>query len=195
MEVPVDTVNSWIKIYSKEYLKSIEREKTVENPESIKTDTIDGTYTSAGRDVIGKKSLWSHYRWPRQKTGLTYSHCQRWDFRTCGSDFKTFKGFRRLSRAYNLRLYPYSSWCNKAGLWENVIQIDLFHVIQLLNNGIKADLLKYREKRFDAERRELCSLRNWVNSIQKIVNDVRDFSIALRIIGKLPEVKSTHKSS
>lgn len=78
---------------------------------------------------------------------------------------------------------------------ENVIQIDLFHVMQLLNNGIKADLLKYREKRFDAERRELCSLRNWVNSIQKIVNDVRDFSIALRIIGKLPEVKSTHKSS
>lgn len=55
VEVPVDTVNSWIKIYSKEYLKSIEREKTVENPESIKTVTIDGTYTSAGRDVIGKK--------------------------------------------------------------------------------------------------------------------------------------------
>lgn len=78
---------------------------------------------------------------------------------------------------------------------ENVIQIDLFHVMQLLNNGIKADLLKYREKRFDAERRELRSLRNWVNSIQKIVNDVRDFSIALRIIGNLPEVKSTHKSS
>jgi len=78
---------------------------------------------------------------------------------------------------------------------ENVIQIDLFHVMQLLNNGIKADLLKYREKRFDAERQELCSLRNWVNSIQKIVNDVRDFSIALRIIGNLPEVKSTHKSS
>ncbi len=67
--------------------------------------------------------------------------------------------------------------------------------MQLLNNGIKADLLKYREKRFDAERRELCSLRNWVNSIQKIVNDVRDFSITLRIIGNLPEVKSTHKSS
>ncbi len=55
VEVPVDTVNSWIKIYSKEYLKSIEREKTVENSESIKTVTIDGTYTSAGRDVIGKK--------------------------------------------------------------------------------------------------------------------------------------------
>lgn len=55
VEVPVDTVNSWIKIYSKEYLNSIERKKTVENPESIKTVTIDGTYTSAGRDIIGKK--------------------------------------------------------------------------------------------------------------------------------------------
>ena len=55
VDVPVDTVNSWIKRHSKEYLKSIEREKTLVNPESIKTVTIDGTYTSAGRDVIGKK--------------------------------------------------------------------------------------------------------------------------------------------
>jgi len=55
VEVPVDTVNSWIKIHSKEYLNSIERKKTVENPKSIKTVTIDGTYTSAGRDIIGKK--------------------------------------------------------------------------------------------------------------------------------------------
>ena len=78
---------------------------------------------------------------------------------------------------------------------EDVLQIDLFHVMQLLNNGIKADLQKYREKRFDAERRELRSLRNWVNSIQKIVNEEHDSSIALRIIGNLPKVKSTHKSS
>jgi len=78
---------------------------------------------------------------------------------------------------------------------EDVLQIDLFHVMQLLNNGIKADIQKYREKRFDAERRELRSLRNWVNSIQKIVNEEHDSSIALRIIGNLPKVKSTHKSS
>jgi len=78
---------------------------------------------------------------------------------------------------------------------EDVIQIDLFHVMQLLNNGIKADLQKYREKRFDAERRELRSLRNWVNSIQKIINDGHDFSISLKIIGYPPEVKPAHKSS
>ncbi len=78
---------------------------------------------------------------------------------------------------------------------EDVLQIDLFHVMQLLNNGIKADLQKYREKRFDAERRELRSLRNWGNSIQKIVNEEHDSSIALRIIGKPPKVKSAHNSS
>ena len=55
VEVPVDTVNSWIKIYSKEYLNSIERKKTVENPESTKTVTNNCTYTSAGRDIIEKK--------------------------------------------------------------------------------------------------------------------------------------------
>ena len=55
IEVPTDTVNTWIKQHSKEYLKSIEREKTLENPESIKTVSIDGTFTSTGRDVIGKK--------------------------------------------------------------------------------------------------------------------------------------------
>jgi len=38
---------------------------------------------------------------------------------------------------------------------KEVIQIDLFYVMQLLNNGIKIDLQNYREKRFDAERREL----------------------------------------
>ena len=67
--------------------------------------------------------------------------------------------------------------------------------MQLLNNGIKADILQYREKRFDAERRELRSLRNWINAIQKIVNDGQNFSIALKSAGTLPEVKSTHKSS
>jgi len=55
VEVPIDTINTWIKQYSKEYLKSMESEKTLDHPESIKTVTIDGTFTSTGRDVIGKK--------------------------------------------------------------------------------------------------------------------------------------------
>lgn len=78
---------------------------------------------------------------------------------------------------------------------KEVVQIDLFHVMQLLNNGIKADLQKYRERRFDAERRELRSLRNWVNSIQKLDKDELDFSLLLKIIGNPPKVKSDHDSS
>lgn len=67
--------------------------------------------------------------------------------------------------------------------------------MQLLNNGIKADILKYRKTRFDAERRELCSLRNWVNCIQKFINAGHDFSISLNLAGNPPEVKPTHNSS
>ena len=55
VDIPPDTIYSWIKCYSKEYLKSIHKEKTIINPELIKTITIDGTFTSTGKDVIGKK--------------------------------------------------------------------------------------------------------------------------------------------
>ena len=111
---------------------------------------------------------------------------------------------RILSQLKELGVYPGLVTCDFAPVLigaikqvygANVIQIDLFHVMQLLNNGIKADILQYREKRFDAERRELRSLRNWINSIQKIVNDGHDFAIALKIAGNLPEVKTDHKSS
>jgi len=67
--------------------------------------------------------------------------------------------------------------------------------MQLLNNGIKADLQKYRDKRFDAERRELRGLRNWVNSLQKLVKDGLDFSLSLKVMKKPPKVKSEHGSS
>ena len=69
VEVPVDTVNSWIKRYSTDYLKSVNREKTLEHPESIKTVTIDGTYTSTGRDVIGKKKPVVSLSLTKQKNG------------------------------------------------------------------------------------------------------------------------------
>ncbi|TFG24076.1 MAG: hypothetical protein EU532_12895, partial [Promethearchaeota archaeon] len=50
VDVPVDTVYSWIKIHSAEYLKAMEQEKIIDHPESIKTVTLDGTFTSAGSD-------------------------------------------------------------------------------------------------------------------------------------------------
>jgi len=78
---------------------------------------------------------------------------------------------------------------------KEVIQIDLFHIMQLLNKGIKTDLQNYRESRFDAERRELRSLRNWVNSLQKLVKDGLEFSLALKVVDNLPKVKQEHISS
>jgi len=77
---------------------------------------------------------------------------------------------------------------------KEVIQIDLFHVMQLLNKGIKTDLQNYRERRFDAERRELRSLRNWVNSFQKLVKDGLEFSLVLKVIGNPPKIKPEHLS-
>jgi len=67
--------------------------------------------------------------------------------------------------------------------------------MQLLNNGIKADLQKYRDKRFDAERRELRALRNWVNSLQKLIKNGLDFSLSLKVMKTPPKVKFEHGSS
>ncbi len=77
----------------------------------------------------------------------------------------------------------------------DVIQIDLFHVMRELNNGIKADLQIYREQHFDAERHELRNHRNWVNSIQKIMNEGNNFTTLLKIGGKSPKINPTHNSS
>lgn len=76
-----------------------------------------------------------------------------------------------------------------------VIQIDLFHVMQELNRGIRADLLLHRERQFDAERRELRSLRNWINSIQKTMLEGNTFSISLQLIGAPPKIDPSHELS
>ncbi|MBA7626905.1 hypothetical protein ES703_34363 [subsurface metagenome] len=77
----------------------------------------------------------------------------------------------------------------------DVIQIDLFHVMQELNRGIKIDLQIYRERQFDAERRELRSLRNWITSIQKTMEENTNFSTSLIIVGNLTEVDPSHELS
>ena len=69
VDVPMDTVNSWIKRYSTEYLNAINRKKTLKHPESIKTVTLDGTFTSTGRDVIGKKKPVVSLSLTKQKSG------------------------------------------------------------------------------------------------------------------------------
>ena len=69
VDVPVDTVNSWIKRHSTAYLKTINQEKSIDHPESIKTITLDGTFTSAGSDVIGKKKPVVSLSLTKQKNG------------------------------------------------------------------------------------------------------------------------------
>jgi hypothetical protein len=69
VDVPKDTVNSWIKIHSKAYLKTTKQKKSLHHPESIKTVTLDGTFTSTGRDVIGKKKPVVSLSLTKQKNG------------------------------------------------------------------------------------------------------------------------------
>ena len=78
---------------------------------------------------------------------------------------------------------------------EDVIQIDLFHVMQELNRGIKKDLHTYRERQFDAERRDLRSLRNWITALQKTMTEGNTFLTSLKIVGCLPEVDLSHEFS
>lgn len=50
---------------------------------------------------------------------------------------------------------------------ENVHQIDGFHVMQELNNGIRRDVLDYRAREFKTGIKELYSLRDWITRLQK----------------------------
>jgi hypothetical protein len=47
-----------------------------------------------------------------------------------------------------------------------VLNMDGFHVMQLLNNGIRRDLLDFRDRAFQAEIRELFALRRWISKVQ-----------------------------
>lgn len=78
---------------------------------------------------------------------------------------------------------------------EGVVQIDLFHVMQELNRGIKADLRQYRNGRYDAERDELIALRDWIKGIQKALREGASFQEALTTAGAQPEVNPAHESA
>ncbi len=73
---------------------------------------------------------------------------------------------------------------------EEVIQIDLFHVMQELNRGIKADLLEFRKKRFDKERNELKDLRDWVKKIQAGMEGNKRCTKSLRSAPPIPDIDS-----
>lgn len=69
VDIPVDTIHSWIKIYSEDYLNSVIQSKPKEDPLPIKTITIDGTFTSVGKDVVGKKPRAAFLSVSREKNG------------------------------------------------------------------------------------------------------------------------------
>ena len=76
VEVPVDTVNSWIKLLSAEYFKAKPAKTPPPDSDPPKTITVDGTFTSVGKDVIGKKKHVDLLSVTRTKSGtylLTWS--------------------------------------------------------------------------------------------------------------------------
>ncbi len=69
VDVPPDTIYTWIKLHSEAYLNSIKKDKSLDEAELIKAVTIDGTFTSTGRDIIGKKKPVVSLSVTREKNG------------------------------------------------------------------------------------------------------------------------------
>ena len=74
---------------------------------------------------------------------------------------------------------------------EDVLQIDGFHVMQMLNNGIRSDLKSFRNKAFRDEINELFNLSRWFSKIQKAKNK----SELLSILQSPPKINSKHQSN
>ena len=60
-----------------------------------------------------------------------------------------------------------------------VLQIDGFHVMQELNNGIRRDLLDYRDRLYRKEINDLLALRFWISNIQKEISETKTCSKAI----------------
>lgn len=74
-----------------------------------------------------------------------------------------------------------------------MLNIDGFHVMQLLNNGIRRDLLDFRDRAFQAEVRELLALRRWVSKVQGEVKATGQ--PAPEILAAPPPVDPSHGAS
>jgi len=55
VDVPKDTVYSWLKEFSPEFIKSRLNKDPTEISQNIDVLSIDGTYTTIANDTIGKK--------------------------------------------------------------------------------------------------------------------------------------------
>jgi len=75
---------------------------------------------------------------------------------------------------------------------EHVIGIDGFHVMQELNNGIRRDLLDFRDNRFRVEIWELQGLRDWVSRVQEGIAKFMDVPAAINVASLIPGVDPGH---
>ena len=74
---------------------------------------------------------------------------------------------------------------------EDVLQMDGFHVMQMLNNGVRSDLKSFRNKVFRDEINELFNLARWFSKIQKAKNKLE----LLSILQSPPRINSKHQSN
>ena len=70
VEINKDTIATWVKRYTDEYLEAIQEEEGFEDADQIKAVTIDGTYTSTGKDVLGKKKSAASSSGTKEKDGI-----------------------------------------------------------------------------------------------------------------------------
>ena len=78
---------------------------------------------------------------------------------------------------------------------EHVLGIDGFHVMQELNNGIRRDLLDFRDGRFKTEINDLHATRDWISRVQEGIANGMPVVTAITAAGVFPEVDSCHEMS
>jgi hypothetical protein len=76
---------------------------------------------------------------------------------------------------------------------EGVLQIDGYHVMQELNNGIRVDLARFRELTYSAQIREFYSLRDTVSELQKKDNFTDQYDAM--ILGQIRSMTAQYSQS
>ena len=117
---------------------------------------------------------------------------------------ENFENASRSLRAVRQRapIIPYLITCDfspaliaaiKAIFPESVVQIDGFHVMQELNNGIRRDFKYYRAKHYRDEINDLLDLRSYLNTLQEMRKhaDV----LTLKSIPLLKSVNPSHSGA
>ena len=169
VEVPTGTVYTWIELYSKEFMKTriqINLDNLMTNCKAI---TIDGTFASIGRNIIGKKEV----------CGLVF--CNQLAQQPILVDIvkqETLETatqaltYLKVQKHVNPELITMDFAPTLTGAAEKVygkdkVQIDGYHVMQEINRWIQRYILDYKDRFYQKEINLLLTLRNMVSIIQK----------------------------